>query len=417
MTWTARADRWVHRHPWGPDVALALAVAAVVGWGSLDVLRVADGEVWVRWAAGGCAVVLHAAVALRRVATEAAFLIASLTMLALVALPNVRIKPRDLALSDDPEALEVPLLFLPSSVLYLLLLHAVAAHRGQPRSGLALGIAVTGAGLGAARTATASGALPAGWLTVALTLLALVAAAAGTWAVGTVQRDRHLRRTEETAEAAEQATVEERRRIARDMHDIVAHSLAVIVRQAEGGRSVVAAEPDRAATALSAISATARQALTDMRSTLAVLDVGTDRTVRHAAQPTLAEVPALVSRVRAAGVDVSLVHDDGFDGMTPGAATAAYRVVQEALTNCVKHSGPGCAVRVRIEHAAHECTVTVADEGGQAQPVPLVPGTGAGLRGVRDRVRAAGGSFRAGPTAQGFLVSARFPRADGAGPG
>jgi hypothetical protein len=162
-TWTARADRWVHRHPWGPDAALAVALALVVGWSSLDVLRVAEGEAWILRAAGGCAVLLHTAVALRRVA---AFLLACLAMLTLVALPSVRVWPRDLALSDAPVALEVPLLFLPSSALYLLLLHAMAAHRAPAKSGPALGIAVAGAGLGAARTATASGALPAGWLTV-----------------------------------------------------------------------------------------------------------------------------------------------------------------------------------------------------------------------------------------------------------
>jgi signal transduction histidine kinase len=309
--------------------------------------------------------------------------------------------------------MEIPLFFLPSSAVYLVLLYAVAAQRPWRESLIALGIGVTGALLCTARTATGYGALPAGWLTLLLALLALVAAVAGTWAVGRSHHDRRQRLIDEAAEVAERAATEERQRIARDMHDIVAHSLAVIVRQAEGGSAIAAKSPDRAAQALSVIADTAREALADMRGTLQVLR---EATPREAVQPSLAAIPALVDRVRGTGVDVRLVERGSADVMTPGAATAAYRLVQEALTNSIKHAGAHPAVTVTIAHAPGASVVVVEDDGGDAEGRAVVPGTGAGLRGVQERVRAAGGTFEAGPADGGFRVRAEFRAGDGERP-
>ncbi|GAB2747398.1 sensor histidine kinase [Amycolatopsis magusensis] len=405
MTWTDRADRWMRARPVVPDALLALAVAAVMVPPSLAILEVARSQAWVQWVAGGCGCVLLATVALRRIATEVAFFLASLAMLVTVALPNTVVRPSALGLAAASEDMEIPLFFLPSSAVYLLLLYTVAAQRPRRQSLLALGIGVAGALLCTARTATGFGALPAGWLTLLLALLALVAAVAGTWTVGRFHFDWRRRMVEETAEAAEQAATGERQRIARDMHDIVAHSLAVIVRQAEGGSAIAAKSPDRAAQALSVIADTAREALTDMRGTLQVLR---EAAPREAVQPSLAEIPALVDRVRATGVDVGLVERGSAEVMTPGAAVAAYRLVQEALTNSVKHAGPHPTVTVTITHTPQASVITVEDDGGDTEDRRAVPGAGVGLRGVRERVRAAGGRFEAGPADGGFRVRAEF---------
>lgn len=404
VTWTDRVDRWTRTHPIVPDGLLALAIAVLMGPPSLDILQVATSPAWVLWTAGLCGFAVLAAVVLRRVATEAAFILASLAMAVIVALPNTVVRPGVLGLASASDGMEIPLFFLPSSAVYLVHLYAVAARRPPRKSLLALGIGVTGALLCTARTATAYGALPAGRLTLLLAFLALVAAVAGTWAVGRFHFDRRRRLAGEVEEAAERAADGERRRIARDMHDIVAHSLAVIVRQAEGGSAIAAKSPDRAAKALSVIAGTAREALADMRGTLRVLREAQPQE----AQPSLAGIPALVERVRATGVDVRLAEQGPGDALTAGAAVAAYRLIQEGLTNSVKHAGPHPVVTVTITHTSRASVVTVEDDGGHAGRRPSLPGAGAGLRGVRERVRAAGGTFEAGPVDGGFRLRAEF---------
>ncbi|MBE1576288.1 sensor histidine kinase [Amycolatopsis roodepoortensis] len=401
MTWTDRVDRWTRAHPAGSDLLLALAVAALLGPGSLDILLVADSPAWALWVAGVCAIVVHSTVALRRIATKTAFAAATLAMAVLVVLPNTVVRAEPLGLASASDSMEIPLFFLPTSAVYLVLLYAVAAHRPLRESLLALGISVLGAVLCTARTATAYGALPAGWLTLLLAVLALVAAVAGTWAVGRFRFDRRRRLADEAAEAAERAAAGERQRIARDMHDIVAHSLAVIVRQAEGGSAIASKSPDRAAQALTVIAGTAREALADMRDTLRVLRDSETR-------PSLAGIPDLVERVRATGVDVRLSERGRPDALTANAAMAAYRLVQEGLTNSVKHAGPRTSVTVTITHTPQASEFVVEDDGAGAGERPSLPGTGAGLSGVRERVRAAGGTFEAGPAGGGFRVRAEF---------
>ncbi|MPZ62820.1 MAG: hypothetical protein GEU93_16320 [Propionibacteriales bacterium] len=191
--WFDRVDRWSRTHPVLPDSLLALAVAAVVGSASLGVMQVADAPEWVMGVSAVCCVVLHASVALRRQATAVAFSLASIAMLGLVA----------------------------------------------------LAVSAAGALMVTARLATSEALvdLPAGWLSL-LGMLALVVA---TWSLGRFQYQRRRNALAEHEAATRQAVSEERERIARDMHDIVAHSLAVIVRQAEGGAYVAARSPDATA--------------------------------------------------------------------------------------------------------------------------------------------------------------------------
>jgi signal transduction histidine kinase len=412
VTWTDRLDRWTRAHPVVPDTLLALAIAAVLGQPSLEILQVARSPAWVLWVAGICGFVVVATVAIRRIATSAAFFLASLAMVVTIALPNTMVKPAGLGLAGASDDMEIPLFFLPSSAVYLMLLYAVAAQRPRPKSLLALGIGVTGAVLCTARTATAYGALPAGWLTLLLAFLALVAAVAGTWAVGCSHFDRRQRLVEAAAEAAERAAADERQRIARDMHDIVAHSLAVIVRQAEGGAAIAAKSPDRAAQALSVIAGAARDALADMRGTLQVLrDAAASDGVQPSlsgVQPSFDEIATLVEQVRATGIEVRLVERGSAHALTAGAGVAAYRLIQEALTNSIKHAGPHPTVTVTISHGPDGSVVVVDDDGGDAEVQPAVPGTGAGLHGVQERVHAAGGAFEAGPVDGGFRVRAEF---------
>ncbi|RSM62396.1 sensor histidine kinase [Amycolatopsis sp. WAC 01376] len=401
VTWTDRVDRWTRTHPTVLDALIAVTIAALLGPPSLEILLVADSPAWALWVAGLCGFTVLAAVALRRIATRAAFISAGLAMAVTVALPNTVVRPAPLGLVSASDSMEIPLFFLPTSAAYLVLLYAVAARRPLRESLLALGISVLGALLCTARTATAYGALPTGWLTLLLAVLALVAAVAGTWAVGRFRFDRRRRLADEAAETAERAAAGERQRIARDMHDIVAHSLAVIVRQAEGGSAIASKSPDRAAQALSVIAGTAREALADMRNTLRVLRETESR-------PSLAGIPALVERVRATGVDVRLTDQGGLDVLTASAAMAAFRLVQEGLTNSVKHAGPHTVVTVTITHTPSASVFVVEDDGAGAGERPSLPGTGAGLNGVRERVRAAGGTFEAGPVDGGFRVRAEF---------
>ncbi|GAA3990498.1 hypothetical protein GCM10022247_06580 [Allokutzneria multivorans] len=406
MTWSDRADRWVRARPVVPDAVLAVVIAAIVGPTSLSILEAAQTRDWSLWVAGICGAVVTATVALRRIAPEVGFLLASSAMAVTVALPNAVVRPDELGLLGSGEHMEIALFFIPSSAVFLVHLHAVAARCRRRTSLLALGVGLAGALLCTAKTATAYGALPAGWLTLLLALLALGAAVAGAWIVGRFQFDRRQRLAAEAAEAVERAAADERQRIARDMHDIVAHSLAVIVRQAEGGSAIAAKSPERAAQALSVIADAAREALADMRGTLQVLRGATPR---EASTPSLAELPALVERVRATGVDVRLTERGPATVLTPSAGVAAYRLVQEALTNSVKHAGSRPEVAITVERTPEALVVLVEDDGGVAEDRPAVPGAGVGLRGVQERVHAAGGAFEAGPVGGGFRVRAEFP--------
>jgi signal transduction histidine kinase len=239
---------------------------------------------------------------------------------------------------------------------------------------------------------------PNPWMLFAL-LLAVVAAA---WSMGLFRRTQlaytHL--LEDRAEqAAARAVLDERTRIAREMHDVVAHSLSVMVNQAKGGQYA----PDRAAETLAVIEDTGRRALTDMRGLLGVLRTGP---AEQLAQPTLAELPELLARVRSAGLPLELVKH-GTPGMLgPGAELTAYRIIQEALTNTVKHAGQAKAV-VTLSWEAATLVVTVVDDGnGPAAE----PGDGHGLFGMRERVAAIGGKLTTGEGPKGgFRVEARIP--------
>ena len=214
-------------------------------------------------------------------------------------------------------------------------------------------------------------------------------------------------RADEAREAeAGRAVADERRRIAREMHDVVAHSVSVMVVQAGGARRILERDPRRAVEAAAHIEDVGRAALAEMRRLLGVLHHGDDEADR-APQPTLSELDRLVERSRAAGLPVTLAVEGTPQPLPPGKDLAAYRVIQEALTNAIKHADSApTSVTVRWEPPWLE--LQIVDEGGRA--VNGVNGSGHGLVGMEERVRLYDGSLRAGRAAGGgFEVVVRLP--------
>ncbi|MGN6301917.1 MAG: sensor histidine kinase [Angustibacter sp.] len=209
-------------------------------------------------------------------------------------------------------------------------------------------------------------------------------------------------------ERARLAVAEERARIARELHDVVAHGVSVIAVQADAAQAVLDVDPERAREPLTVIRTSAREVLDEMRQLLALLrpdDV--DETVHP--QPGLADVEELVGSVRAAGLPVRLEVTGEVCALPVGADLSAYRIVQEALTNVLKHAGRA-STAVLVQHADDAVTVEVRNAPGRSPHPPAAPG-GHGLVGVRERVSLVGGRLAMGPTADGgFVVRASLPR-------
>jgi signal transduction histidine kinase len=238
--------------------------------------------------------------------------------------------------------------------------------------------------------------------------------------VGTVE-ERASRAEREREERARLAVVEERERIARELHDVVTHHVSVIVIQAGAARRALGRRPADVRAAIDAIDSTGRQALTDMRRMLGILgrsdaagESGTSDSLEP--MPGLDRLGSLVDAVRAAGLPVELSVEGERRSLDPGVELSAYRIVQEALTNTLKHArGARARVWVRYEPTALE--VRVVDEGGTEPAAPAADSGGHGLVGMRERVAMFGGSLEAGPAEGGYRVAARLPLDATAGAG
>ena len=206
---------------------------------------------------------------------------------------------------------------------------------------------------------------------------------------------------------AQQAVGEERVRIARELHDVVAHHLSLITVQAGALQTQVGADSEAHATA-EIISRTGRQAMDEMRRMLGVLRLGDGaEALGHAPQPRVSDIPSLVDETRAAGVAVTLHIDGEPRALPPGIDLSAYRIVQEALTNVLRHAGPARCT-VRVTYAADAVELRITDDGRSAGGE--LNGAGHGLIGMRERVALFGGEFFAGPVAGGgFAVQAKLP--------
>jgi signal transduction histidine kinase len=237
------------------------------------------------------------------------------------------------------------------------------------------------------------------------------------WTVGRILRERVARESayRESAERldagreqrARAAAVNERTRIARELHDVIAHSVSVMVIQAGGARMVMDSEPARAEGSLRSVERAGREALAEMRRLLGLLDSGEDPRAL-APQPGLADIEDLVSRTCTAGLEAKL-HVEGEPAMvSPALDLCAYRIVQEALTNAIKHAGPA-RVTVRLRWTRDALEVDVSDNGRGP-----ISGNGAlgghGIAGMRERTGLHGGNIQAGRGEHGgFAVQARLP--------
>ncbi|GAA3454471.1 sensor histidine kinase [Dactylosporangium matsuzakiense] len=230
-------------------------------------------------------------------------------------------------------------------------------------------------------------------------------------AANTIHSWRQRARTaeREQAAAARIAVDEERARLARELHDVVTHNVSVMVVQAGAARKVMDARPEQAKEALLAVEAGGRAALTELRQAIGLLTVGDDH-ADLAPQPGLDQLETLVERVRETGVPVTLAV--AAPPVPPGIGLAAYRVVQEALTNAVKHAA-GAAIDVVVSADGRTLHIDVADTGGAA--ALGAHGSGRGLAGLRERLTVYGGTLTAGPRPTGgFRVQAEIPLEVGA---
>lgn len=244
------------------------------------------------------------------------------------------------------------------------------------------------------------------------------------WAIGdqvrasrervVIERERALRLEREHDSRVKLGTLAERHRIARELHDVVAHGLSVIVVQADGALYAAAEHPEAPREALAAISSTGRASLAEMRQLLGVLRDG-ETPAELAPQPELGSLPDLVERFRAAGLTIDFALDGPARQAPPAVALTVYRVVQESLTNVLKHAGR-VAVRLRISFDPDAIRIEATNEpGARRTAVPDAP-PGLGLIGMRERVALLGGTVSAGPTeADGFAVRAEIPRAPAIG--
>ncbi|MCW6003520.1 hypothetical protein K1W54_02820 [Micromonospora sp. CPCC 205371] len=279
---------------------------------------------------------------------------------------------------------------LPIAVWALNILVYTLVIQGRPRAATAV----------AALTATFYITCTVSWLSDKLwipTIAGYLLTIALMWAVGEFMRARRAY----DAEKEGRAVAEERNRIARELHDVLAHSMSVMVVNAEGAALMRHTDPDAVDRALQAISATGRAALAELRRLVDVLHEGSPRSP----QPTAADLRDLTERI---GADLAVTGDA--EGLPASAALQTYRIVQEALTNVVKHAPAGAATYVRVDFGApahdRRVRIEVTNSGGPSRPTAL-PGSGQGLTGMRERVALFDGTLDAGPTRDGgFRVAA-----------
>lgn len=237
----------------------------------------------------------------------------------------------------------------------------------------------------------------------------------GAWLAGRAMRYRRGREhalerltvdlEREREEKARTAVAEERIRIARELHDVVAHAISVIVVQARGGRRSLATDPAETGEALATIEATGSQALAEMRRLLGMLRRD-DEEIALAPQPSLRYLDALAAQVREAGLPVAVSIEGEPVELPPGVDLSAYRIVQEALTNALKHAGPATA-RVIIRYRKNDLELEVADTGRGGTPAME---KGHGLVGMRERVSVYGGKIEVGSRdGGGFTLRACLP--------
>ncbi|MEV7090867.1 sensor histidine kinase [Streptomyces sp. NPDC093085] len=388
---------FLRRHPTGVDSFLAVLLFGV---SLLWAVQQNDG-VERRLAAMAVTVPLSLAVALRRHAPERMLLLVTAVGLAQLAL-DVLPGPADFAM--------------------LAVIYTVAARGGSrwaPRFALVGG--VLAAPLSQLRWSPGEGGIAGQVFFSAVLAVPFVLA----WVLGDSMRTRtayfaqleeRAKRLEKEREAqAQVAVAAERARIARELHDVVAHNVSVMVVQADGAAYVLDAAPDQAKEALETISNTGRQALAEMRRLLGVLRTGdAPEGGEYVPQPDVGQIEDLIENVRAAGLAVDFRIEGTPRPLPSGVELTAYRIVQEALTNSRKHGGPDVGASVRLVYFDDGLGLLVEDDGrGAAHELYAdggADGRGHGMIGMRERVGMVGGTLDAGPRpGGGFRISALLP--------
>jgi len=377
---------WLRRHPKLVDGVLA----AVLAFGNLAFAIALHSYLLVPATFG-----LTVPVVVRRAHPTGAFMTA-VAVGAGQVLSNVRLAPADLAI--------------------IVLLYTLAAYTTRRISVAGLAVCLLGSAAAMIRWA-APGLSQLSWLPVGSIMFAGPALIA--WVLGDSMRYRraYYANLEERAARLERdrdvqaqvAAAAERARIARELHDVVAHNVSVMVVQADGAAYALGSDPGRAREALAAISATGRQALTEMRVLLGVLRRN-DGDVQAALTPLpgLGQLDELIEQTRAAGLAVSCTVEGPPQPLPGGAALAAYRIVQESLTNTRKHAGPGACAAVLLRYCGDALELAITDDGLGAAAAS--DGAGHGLTGMTERAAMYGGSVQAGPRPDGgFQVRARLP--------
>lgn len=221
-----------------------------------------------------------------------------------------------------------------------------------------------------------------------------------------VLRERAEQLEREQLVEAERAVAAERTRIARELHDIVAHQVSLMTVQAGAAKTIADTDPAAATEAMNAVEVAGRQALDELRHLLGVLRQDTDSDELRP-QPGRSGLPRLIEEVKRAGLQDSLLQDDGRHWLPARIELAIYRIVQEALTNVLKHAGPDARAKVRIHTDERAVAIRIEDDGHAAT---RLPGSGHGITGMRERAQSLGGTLEVGPRAGGgFSVVARIP--------
>ncbi|MEE1756715.1 sensor histidine kinase [Streptomyces sp. SP18CS02] len=388
---------FIRRHPTGVDSFWAVML---LGFSMLWVVQDPVGA-RPRVAAAAIVLLLCLAVALRRRAPEKMLVLTAVLGVAQLVL-GVQTNPADFAM--------------------LVVIYTVAAHDG-PRwaSRLALAGGVCAAPLSQLRWPVEDVSVPGKiFFTVVMTVPFVLA-----WVLGDSLRTRraYFAQLEERASRLERereaqskvAVAAERARIARELHDVVAHNVSVMVVQADGAAYVLDSSPDLARQALETISTTGRQALAEMRRLLGVLRTGEHQEAgEYVPQPDVGQIEDLVEQVRGAGLPVDFRIEGTARPLPSGVELTAYRIVQEALTNTRKHGGPDAGASVRLVYFDDGLGLLVEDDGrGAAHELYEdggADGRGHGLIGMRERVGMVGGTLDAGPRpGGGFRISALLP--------
>ena len=390
---------FIRRHPTGVDILWAVLLLGVSGV-SIVADQVGGGRE--RVAAVPIAVGLSVVVALRRRAPERMLLLAILMGIA------------QLLFGVRPGAADFALLVITYTV-------ATVGERWAYR--LALGCSLTAAGL--SRLRWPDDAPVGGWAQTAGYVVIMTVPFVLAWVLGDSIRTRraYFSQLEERAARLERereaqskvAVAAERARIARELHDVVAHNVSVMVVQADGAAYVMDSSPGQAKQALETISGTGRQALAEMRRLLGVLRTGdAQESGEYVPQPDVGQIEELVGKVRETGLAVDFKIEGTPRPLPSGVELTAYRIVQEALTNTRKHGGPDAGASVRLVYFDDGLGLLVEDD-GRGAPHELyadggADGAGQGMIGMRERVGMVGGTLDAGPRqGGGFRISALLP--------